>query len=84
MSQVVNEVLNKHKGKTTLIVGHGDPLAFILQYLINYNKQLPSIIEIKSTGMYPQKNEAWKLVFDAENNIMEWSRDKVWTTLFYI
>lgn len=70
MVRVFNKINREYGGKTIVIVGHGDPLRFLLYRLKNPEGSLPSIGELIHS-YYPNKGEGWKMVVDEDGRILE-------------
>lgn len=70
MLREVKKIREENIGKTVIVVGHGDPLRFLLFCLNNPDKPVPSIGELKRS-YYPEKAEGWRMVFDENGQIIE-------------
>lgn len=71
MRDVVEEVVHLHKGETVFIVGHADPLAWIVWRLMHPVGNLPSVEEMIQAGAYLDKGEAWKVVLYTDFKVVE-------------
>lgn len=67
--KVFNQIKDKNRDCTPLIVGHGDPLTFLLFLLENPKKELPRIGELKKRGYGIEKGSAVVLQFNDSGNI---------------
>lgn len=70
MYSVVQRILKEQIGKTVGIVGHGDPLRFLLFKLLSKSEDIPSMGELKEIYYLP-KGEGWRMSFDNKGNIIE-------------
>jgi len=64
------EVVNKEKGKTVGIVGHGDPLRVLIFRLQDQVSPLPTMAEMAEWD-YLKKGEAWRLALDEKGRLLE-------------
>jgi len=56
------EIFKKNEGKTIIIVSHGNPIYFLLFYLLNPLKKIPPMKVLLRN--YPEKGSAVKLVIE--------------------
>lgn len=69
VSKAFNQIKNKNRNGSPLIIGHGDPLIFLLFSLENTKNELPRVGELKKNGYEIKKGSAVVLEFDKEGNI---------------
>lgn len=55
MREVVEEIKERYIGRVVLVVGHGDPLAFLIWDVLHPEKPIAPIQEIKRAGLYLDK-----------------------------
>lgn len=70
MKDTFNSIVKENKGKTAIIVSHGDPLQFLLYVLTNPDKKVPSM-NILAGESYPTKGSATKLVLDENAKLID-------------
>ena len=68
---IVNSIKDRHEGETIIIVSHGDPIALLRQKLLNPQAAARSLVEVIQDGTYPEKGEAWYVVLDKDNRVIE-------------
>lgn len=64
------KIVIKNKGGSLVIVSHGDPLQFLLYFLLNPGKKVPSM-NILANKNYPPKGSAVKLTLDENLKVIE-------------
>lgn len=69
--RTIRRVIHRHFGKTIVLISHGDPLIFGLWKLLYPHKPFPQYHSLKRKGLYLQKGEAWRLVFDEHENLIK-------------
>lgn len=60
IKKIMDPALALHKGNVIVVVSHGDPLAFYLDYLLHPNSPLRTIEQIKDE-LYLLRGEAWRV-----------------------
>ncbi len=70
LKKVFKKIALKNKGNRVAIVSHGDPIQFLLYYLLNPGKIIPSM-NILASKNYPPKGSAVKLVLDKNLDVIE-------------
>jgi broad specificity phosphatase PhoE len=74
MVESIKNIIRKHKGKTVFVISHGDPTAFAMWQLLNSGQPLPTLRELKQqkdSVTYLEKGEAWKILFDEDENLID-------------
>lgn len=66
----ISDIRKKDSGKTVFVVSHGDPLAFGIYTLANPKNKFPTI-DFLEKYFYFKKAQAFKLVFDSKERIIE-------------
>lgn len=69
VSKAFNQIKNKNRNGNPIIIGHGDPLIFLLFSLEKPNNGLPRVGELKKNGYEIKKGSAVVLEFNKEGNI---------------
>ncbi len=67
----IKDILAKHFGKTVFVVSHGDPTAFAMWQLLHPGQPLPLLKDLKHKAAYLEKGEAWRIVFDEDQNVVD-------------
>ena len=70
MMVVLNDALEKHKGKTIFVMSHGDPITFLLWRLLHPNSSIPSYVYV-TKGNFLREAQAWEMIFDAQGKLMQ-------------
>jgi broad specificity phosphatase PhoE len=71
MVDVVKKAAKAYKGKTAILVSHGDPITFMWGRLRQPEGKLPSRLDLLAQGLYPEKSDAVRLVFDENDTLIE-------------
>lgn len=70
MYQVVLKILKTYLGKTVFLVGHDQPIEFLIWKLIHPHEPIASIVEVKKNYLM-STGQAWKLVLTANATVVE-------------
>lgn len=69
MRVVADEALGRGDLSVSVIVSHGDPIAFLVDALLHPGKPLRSIIALRN-DTFLQKGQAWRIVCDMHGNVV--------------
>lgn len=73
MKRAFFRALDAYRGRTFLIVSHGDPLAFLCDSLVHPGKPLRPITELRN-DLYLQRGTAWRTVVIRDTVFTGWMK----------
>lgn len=70
MYKIIHKIIKAYEGKTIFIVGHDQPIEFLIWYLEHPSEEIPSIVDVKKNYLM-LTGQAWKLVITAHEKVVE-------------
>ncbi len=76
---VIKEIQRNHQGRIIYVVGHGDPLIFLVWRLFYPDQPVPSIMALRKEYKLA-KGECWKVILNQQGQVVADERIRTKTT----
>jgi broad specificity phosphatase PhoE len=70
MYHVIHKILNTYRGKTVFLVGHDQPIEFLIWKLEHPSEDIASIVEVKKRYLM-LTGQAWKIILSFNATVVE-------------